>query len=489
MTDPLGAITAHLADTHFDKYKNNASLESAQSKRRKEALERTKKCREAQIERTRKLFQDSDEEFDSSEENSPEKEKENPVQNYVNNNVFGRNNSGENQNPVEGETTDSAFLNFRQQKYDPQQQQRRYEKKIYKKYENRIMTNEWLLERPVDLPDWLYIPCPMGRRSLVVAANGETIAYSQKGFQRCKFQSILPNGNYSFNFNEDNYKDSSKQTILDCVINFESKTCYVLDLVKWNGYNYFNGSAQFRHSWKEQMIEDEVNCKLYKDLDKAVEKERQAQGMDVSNDTSEKRNSFSLNQLYSYKKFWKIVPMRAFPCDELNQDRKIIENMSEIQKMAMEKDNNKSETVDNNSGAHFYNKNPWKLDGILVYHNEGIYYPAGEQDETYPLFGWLKQDRMKELINSYAEFIDDTPQWVKNKMERRFKNKSGNNTHNTNNRINTGYSPKHNGQINSNNTERFASSITKANERGFRVPETPVYLKNYEVTEEKSHQW
>merc|ERR1711920_1010348 len=112
--------------------------------------------------------------------------------------------------------------------------------------------------------------------------------------------------------------------------------------------------------------------------------------------------------------------------------------MTEIQKMALEQQrkedensNNfeeKEEILNKNSGATYYRKNPWKLDGILVYHKEGIYYPAGDEDDTYPLFGWLKQDRMKELINSYAEFIDDTPQWLRNKMEKKFnRNKSGNN--------------------------------------------------------------
>merc|ERR1712157_355998 len=110
--------------------------------------------------------------------------------------------------------------------------------KIDDQDDTEIMTNEWLLETPEDLPDWIWIPCPMGRRSLVVASNGETRAYHSKGFQRAKFQSILPNGNYLFNYDQENRKESNKQTILDCVLNFESKTCYVLDLIKWKGYNY-----------------------------------------------------------------------------------------------------------------------------------------------------------------------------------------------------------------------------------------------------------
>lgn len=58
-------------------------------------------------------------------------------------------------------------------------------------------------------------------------------------------------------------------------------------------------------------------------------------------------------------------------------------------------------------GSEFYFKNSWKLDGILVYHKEGMYYPSGPDEETYPLFGWLKQERMLELLNSYAEFNFD----------------------------------------------------------------------------------
>ena len=46
-------------------------------------------------------------------------------------------------------------------------------------------------------------------------------------------------------------------------------------------------------------------------------------------------------------------------------------------------------------------------------HKEGLYYPSGVEEETYPLFGWLKQERMRELINSYAEFIYEEPQWAR----------------------------------------------------------------------------
>lgn len=485
MTDPLGAITAHLADTHLAKYKNNQSLESAQSKRRKEALERTKKQRELQIERTRKLFEDSDEEFSDGEGDNG-----NTTITNKQNSVFGKIES----NTVEA---DSEFLNFRQNRNGEDgdfnnnyPHHHRSPKPINKKYQNKIMTNEWLLETPEDLPDWIWIPCPMGRRSLVVASNGETRAYHSKGFQRAKFQSILPNGNYLFNYDQENRKESNKQTILDCVLNFESKTCYVLDLIKWKGYNYYEGSAGFRHSWKQTLIDDLIDTD-YKHLDKAVE-QRDSMEIDRENNHYNHEKTFSSNQITAYKKFWKIVPLKAFKCDELNESNKIddqddTENMSEIQKMAHAlKQENNDNIRRQETSAEYYHKNPWKLDGILVYHKEGIYYPAGDAGETYPLFGWLKQDRMKELLNSYAEFIDDTPLEVRQKMERRFKNsnysyKNNNNNNRLNkNATNQDFQKTNEYQIPQNSSERFAASIRNENEGGFKVPETPVYLKNYE---------
>lgn len=42
----------------------------------------------------------------------------------------------------------------------------------YRQYANKLMMSEWMLEVPEDyLEKWILVPCPEGRRSLVVACK------------------------------------------------------------------------------------------------------------------------------------------------------------------------------------------------------------------------------------------------------------------------------------------------------------------------------
>ncbi|CAJ0948952.1 unnamed protein product [Ranitomeya imitator] len=68
-------------------------------------------------------------------------------------------------------------------------------KKKPRHYANQIMLSEWLIEIPPDLADlWILVVCPTGKRSLVVASQGSTAAYTS-GYCMNRFPSLLPGGN------------------------------------------------------------------------------------------------------------------------------------------------------------------------------------------------------------------------------------------------------------------------------------------------------
>lgn len=58
-------------------------------------------------------------------------------------------------------------------------------------YRNKLQLSEWLRDRPEDLDQWILVPCPKGKRHIVVAAANKTIAYSKSGTVIDIFQSSL----------------------------------------------------------------------------------------------------------------------------------------------------------------------------------------------------------------------------------------------------------------------------------------------------------
>jgi len=56
----------------------------------------------------------------------------------------------------------------------------------------RPQLSEWLRHKPEDLGEWLLVPCPVGKRCLVVASKGITKAYSKGGWMFMDLRSSLP---------------------------------------------------------------------------------------------------------------------------------------------------------------------------------------------------------------------------------------------------------------------------------------------------------
>ena len=86
-----------------------------------------------------------------------------------------------------------------------------------------------------------------GRRNLVVAANGSTKVFSKSGKQVKSFPSNLPGGNRNQSKGR-----SSKYTILDCIYSESNSIFYILDMMCWDGFQYYDCDTEFRLSWVQQ---------------------------------------------------------------------------------------------------------------------------------------------------------------------------------------------------------------------------------------------
>ena len=62
-------------------------------------------------------------------------------------------------------------------------------------HRNQLMMSEWLVDVPPDFTEnWFMTVCPVGKRTLVVANKGTTMAYSRTGARINCFPSLLPGG-------------------------------------------------------------------------------------------------------------------------------------------------------------------------------------------------------------------------------------------------------------------------------------------------------
>jgi len=122
------------------------------------------------------------------------------------------------------------------------------QRRLRKTYKNQLMLSEWLVEVPEDLETaWLLILCPEGRRNFVIAANGTTKVYSKSGKQVKTFPSNLPGGNRS-----QGGRVRNSYTILDCVYSDTNGVFYILDMMCWDGYQYYDCDTEFRLAWVQQ---------------------------------------------------------------------------------------------------------------------------------------------------------------------------------------------------------------------------------------------
>ncbi|KAF4520748.1 hypothetical protein B566_EDAN007377 [Ephemera danica] len=120
----------------------------------------------------------------------------------------------------------------------------------YRKHAKTLMHSEWMLEVPPDLEEkWYFVPCPAGKRCLVISQRGITRAYSASGKLLATFPSLLPGGSH--------IKSStcaSRYAVLDCVWSYHSSTYYVLDILAWGNQPFLQCETEFRFFWLQSQL-------------------------------------------------------------------------------------------------------------------------------------------------------------------------------------------------------------------------------------------
>ncbi|KAF4037243.1 hypothetical protein GN244_ATG10685 [Phytophthora infestans] len=125
-------------------------------------------------------------------------------------------------------------------------------------FSKQLMTPEWLIDAPKDLngsgsllgEGWYVLPRPEGKRCLIVANGGNTIARIPSGSILKKFPSVLPCGSHKTNKSSDGY------CILDCIFQEQNGTFYVLDVMCWKGYLLYNCTTEFRLYWMRDKLSE-----------------------------------------------------------------------------------------------------------------------------------------------------------------------------------------------------------------------------------------
>lgn len=114
-------------------------------------------------------------------------------------------------------------------------------------YKDQLQLSEWLIEKPVDIHNWYLVPCPKGKRCLVVAENGRTRAFSKYGVFIREFRSKLPG----------DFRQRNSTTILDCVFIQDTEDYFVLDVIVYANQDMTQCEAEFRFFWIRNKIEEE----------------------------------------------------------------------------------------------------------------------------------------------------------------------------------------------------------------------------------------
>ncbi|KAG3089388.1 hypothetical protein PI125_g18032 [Phytophthora idaei] len=156
--------------------------------------------------------------------------------------------SGEDAQPMDGVTSAASKRRTREERV----KQRR------EHFSKQLMTPECLIDVPRDLngsgsalgEGWYVLPRPEGKRCLVVANGGNTIARIPSGSILKKFPSALPCGSHKTNKSNDGY------CILDCIFQEQDETFYVLDVMCWKGYLLYNCTTEFRLYWMRDKLSE-----------------------------------------------------------------------------------------------------------------------------------------------------------------------------------------------------------------------------------------
>jgi len=213
-------------------YKNNDKLIKKQQQRRNEILSNRLSKRDKLIASIRRLVSDvaSDDEQSTVSSANVSANRPNPIDT-----TKTEDDSGD--SALEATSTGALMDNVIKGKTGNQIEDR--------KFRNKAMLSEWLVDRPMDFEsDWVLKATPVGRRCLVFARKGETVAYSRTGQFIKAFQSALPGGCHM------HISHCRRQfAIVDCIYIQHTNTFYLMDALAWNEHKLYESEASFRFFW------------------------------------------------------------------------------------------------------------------------------------------------------------------------------------------------------------------------------------------------
>lgn len=211
-------------------YKNNDKLVKKQQQRRNEILSNRLSKRDKLIAGIRRLVSDvakEDEQNDlSGNQSDIECSNDEPL------------NDTKDESPNQSTTTLSPYTSSNSANQKPTTIEDR-------KFRNKAMLSEWLVDRPMDFEsEWILKATPVGRRCLVFARKGETVAYSRTGQFIKAFQSALPGGSHM------HISHCRRQfAIVDCIYVQHNNSFYLMDALAWNEHKLYESEASFRFFW------------------------------------------------------------------------------------------------------------------------------------------------------------------------------------------------------------------------------------------------
>lgn len=232
-------------------YKNNDQLNKKQHQRRNEILSNRSSKKDQLIASIRGLVSEVAGDDDSDETNIDDTSQDcaNPVVSII---VDNEKRSTTNIENSDHNTTNNTGMgyhdsnNFNDSNTGDQNANVKSAKGSQdRKFRNKAMLSEWLLDRPVNFEtEWIMKPTPVGKRCLVFARKGETVAYSRTGQFIKAFQSTLPGGN--------RYATSQCRrqfAIVDCIYIHHKNAFYLMDALAWNEHKLYESEASFRFFW------------------------------------------------------------------------------------------------------------------------------------------------------------------------------------------------------------------------------------------------
>ncbi|RUS91915.1 hypothetical protein EGW08_000317 [Elysia chlorotica] len=108
---------------------------------------------------------------------------------------------------------------------------------------HQVMQSVYMEAKPENFEsEWMFAVCPTGRRRVIVAADETTQSYNSSGTSDAKFKSCLPSGSEAFH----EVHKLQDLTVLDTMFDSEAKKCYIIDMMHWRHYPYYDTEADFR---------------------------------------------------------------------------------------------------------------------------------------------------------------------------------------------------------------------------------------------------